>query len=108
MGLYILTYLIFMPIKEMHNDIYKLIDKFVDNCKPTQSETILLNNIAYKIKDQITNFVSNSDKNSFVTDVVFGGSFAKGTWLKNEADIDIFVKFDNQTILRILKNMEKK
>ena len=65
-----------------------------------ESETILLNNIAYKIKDQITNFVSNSDKNSFVTDVVFGGSFAKGTWLKNEADIDIFVKFDNQTSLK--------
>jgi tRNA nucleotidyltransferase (CCA-adding enzyme) len=100
MGLYILTYLIFMPIKEMHDDIYKLIDKFLDNCKPTVSETNLLNNIAYKIKEHITNFVSNSDKNSFVTDVVFGGSFAKGTWLKNEADIDIFVKFDNQTSIK--------
>ena len=107
MGLYILTYLISMPIKEMHDDIYKLIDKFLDNCKPTESETILLNNIAYKIKDQITNFVLNSDKNSFVTDVVFGGSFAKGTWLKNEADIDIFVKFNNQTSLEDFENYGK-
>lgn len=27
-----------------------------------------------------------------VSDVVFGGSFAKGTWLRGDADIDIFVK----------------
>ncbi|WP_415281530.1 CCA tRNA nucleotidyltransferase [Candidatus Nitrososphaera sp. FF02] len=29
-----------------------------------------------------------------VRQVVFGGSFAKGTWLKGDADIDIFVKID--------------
>ncbi len=32
-----------------------------------------------------------------VQDVVIGGSFAKGTWLPGEADIDIFVKLDPQT-----------
>jgi tRNA nucleotidyltransferase (CCA-adding enzyme) len=29
-----------------------------------------------------------------VTDVVFGGSFAKGTWLKGDADLDVFVKIN--------------
>lgn len=30
-------------------------------------------------------------------DVIFGGSFAKGTWLKGHVDLDIFVKFDPDT-----------
>ena len=98
MGLYILTCLLFMLIIEMPDDIHKLIDKLLNNCIiPSESEKIQLNNIANKIKDRITNFVSNNlDLYSFVTDIVFGGSFAKGTWLKNEADIDIFVKFNDQ------------
>jgi tRNA nucleotidyltransferase (CCA-adding enzyme) len=29
-----------------------------------------------------------------ITDVVFGGSFAKGTWLKGDADLDVFVKIN--------------
>ena len=27
-----------------------------------------------------------------MTGVVYGGSFAKGTWLRGDADVDIFVK----------------
>lgn len=29
-----------------------------------------------------------------ITDVVIGGSFAKGTWLKGDADLDVFVKIN--------------
>ena len=29
-----------------------------------------------------------------ITDVGFGGSFAKGTWLKGDADLDVFVKIN--------------
>lgn len=32
-------------------------------------------------------------KHSEITKVVLGGSFAKGTWLADNADIDIFIKF---------------
>ena len=99
MGLYILTCLISMPIKEMHNDIEKVINRFLDSCIPTGRELNHLNKIAFNIKNQIKNFILTDKKYSIVTDVVFGGSFAKGTWLKNEADIDIFVKFNNQTSL---------
>src|SRR5919112_1705559 len=99
MGLYILTCLMSMPIKEMYNDIEKVINRFLDSCIPTGRELNFLNKIAFTIKNQIKNFILNDKKYSIVTDVVFGGSFAKGTWLKNEADIDIFVKFNNQTSL---------
>ncbi|NND85917.1 MAG: CCA tRNA nucleotidyltransferase [Nitrosopumilus sp.] len=30
-----------------------------------------------------------------VTGLEFGGSYAKGTWLKEDADIDIFIRFEN-------------
>jgi tRNA nucleotidyltransferase (CCA-adding enzyme) len=35
-----------------------------------------------------------------ITDVVFGGSFAKGTWLKGDADLDVFVKI-NPSVNRV-------
>jgi len=96
-----------MPIKEMHNDIEKVINRFLDSCIPTEREINHLNKIAFSIKNQIKNFILNDKKYSIVSDVVFGGSFAKGTWLKNEADIDIFVKFNNQTSLEDFENYGK-
>ncbi|MDQ3971146.1 MAG: nucleotidyltransferase domain-containing protein, partial [Thermoproteota archaeon] len=96
-----------MPLKEMHIEINKLIDEIADDCIPTDSEKIHLNNVANKVKDLITNFVSDKDGYSFVKDVVFGGSFAKGTWLKKETDIDIFVKFDSQMDIKDFENYGK-
>lgn len=107
MGLYILICFTLMPIKEMHIEINKLIDEILDDCTPTDSEKIHLNNVAKKVKDFITNFVSDGDNYGFVKDVVFGGSFAKGTWLKKETDIDIFVKFDSQMDVKDFENYGK-
>ncbi|MGN6349768.1 MAG: nucleotidyltransferase domain-containing protein [Candidatus Nitrosocosmicus sp.] len=87
----------------MNDDLVKLIDNVIDNCTPSKSEQLHLENVATSVKDLIKNFISNSEY-SFVTDVVFGGSFAKGTWLKNETDIDIFVKFDSQIDLVDFEN----
>ena len=36
-------------------------------------------------------------KHSEITGVEFGGSYVKGTWLPNKADIDIFIKFRKST-----------
>ncbi|MEJ7641786.1 MAG: CCA tRNA nucleotidyltransferase, partial [Candidatus Nitrosocosmicus sp.] len=91
----------------MNIEINDLIDEILDDCTPTDSEIIHLNNIANKVKDLITNFVSDRDNYGFVKDVVFGGSFAKGTWLKKETDIDIFVKFDSQTDIKDFENYGK-
>src|SRR5919197_1208748 len=56
-------------------------------CEPTDSESKKVKTIADQTMALITKY--NSPK---IVGIVFGGSFAKGTWLKNDADIDIFVK----------------
>lgn len=38
-----------------------------------------------------------ADRYGQVTGVEFGGSYAKGTWLAEDADVDIFVKFKKST-----------
>lgn len=97
-----------MPIKKMPDDVNKLIASILDGCEPSEIEKNRLSKIAFKIKDQISAFILNNEKYSFVKEVVFGGSFAKGTWLKNETDVDIFMKFSTKQILKILKIMEKR
>jgi len=37
------------------------------------------------------------EKYSEIVGLEFGGSFAKGTWLSKDADIDIFIKFKKDT-----------
>jgi tRNA nucleotidyltransferase (CCA-adding enzyme) len=56
-------------------------------CKPTESEANKIAAVANEAKRLVESQVDGS-----VTGVVFGGSFAKGTWLRGDADIDIFFK----------------
>jgi tRNA nucleotidyltransferase (CCA-adding enzyme) len=66
-----------------------VIAKALSLCEPTKSEASKLTKIAQKAKRLVENRVASLDE---VVDVIFGGSFAKGTWLRGDADIDIFVK----------------
>src|ERR687891_1452097 len=66
-----------------------LISKVLPLCEPTQSEERRIAKVAKEAKVLVDNYVARMDD---VVDVVFGGSFAKGTWLPHHADIDIFVK----------------
>jgi tRNA nucleotidyltransferase (CCA-adding enzyme) len=66
-----------------------LISKVLPLCEPTQSEERRIAEVAKEAKAFVDNYVARLDD---VVDVVFGGSFAKGTWLPHHADIDIFVK----------------
>jgi len=51
-----------------------------------------------KIADSAFKLVENQLKNfPEVIDLEFGGSFAKGTWLPKNADVDIFIKFKKDT-----------
>ncbi len=106
MGLYILIYLKLMPVKKMHDDLNKIIEQSLRNCVPEESENFQLNSVAQQVKKLIIDYIF-AKQYSFVTDVVFGGSFAKGTWLKNSADIDIFVKFDSQIDFQTFENYGK-
>src|SRR5918996_4309661 len=66
-----------------------LISKALPICEPTHSEERRIATVAQEAKVLVDRYVAQLDD---VVDVVFGGSFAKGTWLPHHADIDIFVK----------------
>ncbi|MGI0037291.1 MAG: CCA tRNA nucleotidyltransferase [Nitrososphaera sp.] len=74
-------------------------------CEPTPGETRRLSIVADKCKMLVEDQVrSNQD----VVGVVFGGSFAKGTWLRGDADIDIFVKMRTSVDLDRFEEMGKR
>jgi tRNA nucleotidyltransferase (CCA-adding enzyme) len=66
-----------------------LISKVLPLCEPTHSQERRISKVAQEAKTHVDSYVAQLDD---VVDVVFGGSFAKGTWLPGHADIDIFVK----------------
>ncbi|MDP8888198.1 MAG: nucleotidyltransferase domain-containing protein [Thermoproteota archaeon] len=66
-----------------------LISKAVTLCEPSHSKERSIATVAQEAKALVESYVTRLDE---VVDVVFGGSFAKGTWLPDHADIDIFVK----------------
>src|SRR5215210_5194154 len=70
-------------------DLSALISKAVPLCQPTISQEHRIATVAQEAKALVDSYVTQLDG---VVDVVFGGSFAKGTWLPDHADIDIFVR----------------
>ena len=66
-----------------------LISKVLPLCEPTHSQERRIVRAAQEAKAHVDRYVAQLGE---VVDVVFGGSFAKGTWLPNHADVDIFVK----------------
>src|SRR5215211_3945432 len=71
------------------SDPSSLISKALPLCEPSRSKERRVATVAQEAKALVDSYVSPLDD---VVDVVFGGSFAKGTWLPDYADIDIFVK----------------
>jgi len=63
----------------------------IELCEPTPNEVKQITTIADQAMNLVTDYISSNPK---IVEVVFGGSYAKGTWLKGDADIDIFVKMD--------------
>jgi tRNA nucleotidyltransferase (CCA-adding enzyme) len=58
-------------------------------CEPSPSEERRITAVAQEAKALVDRHVAGT---SDIVSVVFGGSFAKGTWLRGDADIDIFFK----------------
>ena len=48
------------------------------------------------------------EKFSEVTGLELGGSFAKGTWLSKDADVDIFIRFKKSTSEEKFEKISKK
>ena len=73
--------------------IDRILADISNGCIPTPDEQNELSKSANKVKHMVESYVVEHELSSLVREVVYGGSFAKGTWLKNETDIDLFLKF---------------
>lgn len=69
--------------------IQGILAKALLQCNPTPAEAKKIGSIAEEARRLV-----EQARTAEVRDVIFGGSFAKGTWLRGDADIDIFVKID--------------
>jgi len=72
----------------------QVISKIGKSVVPTKTVEKSKNSIAETAYDLVENEI---EKYSEVLGLEFGGSFAKGTWLSKDADVDIFVKFKKST-----------
>ncbi len=70
--------------------INNIISQALRQCQPLPDDVEKLTKIAIETRNLVSRYISPK-----IVDVIFGGSFAKGTWLKEEVDIDIFIKIDN-------------
>ncbi len=68
------------------SDVLKQALKLVE---PTQKDIVLVDRVAKKV---LALAKETAPKFNGVIGVIYGGSYAKGTWLKGDVDIDIFVK----------------
>lgn len=71
------------------NKIDSVIQKVAASSIPSKSKHNKLEKISNEIQNEILNF-----KDKRVSKVIVGGSFAKGTWLESDTDIDFFVMIE--------------
>jgi len=72
------------------SELNKVIEEALKLVEPSKEEMDHVKALASIALQRVSKAASYSE---FKPIVVLGGSYAKGTWLKGEADIDIFVKF---------------
>ncbi|MGI0036192.1 MAG: nucleotidyltransferase domain-containing protein, partial [Nitrososphaera sp.] len=70
-------------------DLHAVIAKALPLCEPLKGENKELEEVAQLAMKLVKERTAGLHE---VVGVFFGGSFAKGTWLRGDADIDIFVK----------------
>ncbi len=71
-----------------------MFEKVLQKIKPTEKER-------RDISIKVNNFLKKLNSRLVSCKAVVGGSFAKGTWLKGQHDIDIFVLFRNKIDISI-------
>ncbi|MBT8243113.1 MAG: CCA tRNA nucleotidyltransferase [Nitrosopumilus sp.] len=77
------------------------------------SKTVIPSKIIIKSKEKIAEKAfrlveKEIVKYSEISGLEFGGSFAKGTWLDKDADVDIFIKFKKNVSEEKFENISKK
>lgn len=86
-------------------DLESVISGALSQCEPSLAELKKIDSVAERCKDLVSRAASDVKE---VVEVVFGGSFAKGTWLRGGADIDVFVKMDPALDLESFEELGKK
>ncbi|HYY86961.1 MAG TPA: CCA tRNA nucleotidyltransferase [Nitrososphaeraceae archaeon] len=71
------------------NKIDSVIQQAVESSAPSKPKQVKLEKISKEIQKEIANFKDNR-----ISRVLVGGSFAKGTWLESDTDIDFFVMIE--------------
>ena len=77
------------------------------------SKTVIPSKTIEKTKNNIAEIAfqlvkKEIEKHSEVVGLEFGGSFAKGTWLSKDADVDIFIKFKKNVSEEKFEKISKK
>jgi tRNA nucleotidyltransferase (CCA-adding enzyme) len=72
------------------NTIDDITREISDCSSPSKLNQKKLEKITREIENEIMNFKDNR-----ILEVIVGGSFAKGTWLENDTDIDFFVMIES-------------
>ena len=62
-------------------------------CEPQSKDSMKLHKIAQQVTDMIDKSITTIDDDR-ILGVSVGGSYAKGTWLTEDNDIDFFVKIN--------------
>ncbi|MEM2857192.1 MAG: CCA tRNA nucleotidyltransferase [Candidatus Nitrosocaldaceae archaeon] len=70
------------------------IDELIRLAEPSEEEHKRVDLIAMTSIELVRNAAKEFSE---VKEVIFGGSYAKDTWIRNDNDIDIFVKIDKDT-----------
>ncbi len=77
------------------NSIKQLV---LDNHSPSSSHTKKMLKFSNDLIYELWRTIDSEDTTRFpVSDIVLGGSVAKGTWLRSSGDIDIFIKLESDS-----------
>lgn len=82
-----------------------MISKAVPACEPSASEEKRISKAAEKCKQFVE---AEASRDPRVVDVLFGGSYAKETWLRGDADVDIFVRIVPSLDLQSFEELGKR
>ena len=72
------------------NTIDDITREISDSSSPSKLNQKKLEKLSREIENEIMNF-----KDKRILELIVGGSFAKGTWLENDTDIDFFVMIES-------------
>ena len=70
-----------------------MFEEILQKIKPKKEEEEKIQKIINEFKNKIQKIIDNYYKD---IEIFIGGSFAKGTWLSKDTDIDVFIRFDKK------------